>query len=123
MPATQEEETMPKMMNAAVVRELGKPLTIEEVPIPEPKDNQILVRIAATGICHTDLHAAKGDWPVKPKPPFIPGHEGVGTAVAIGRAVRSASRKAIGSEFLGCTRPAATARTAARAGRHCAPHS
>jgi propanol-preferring alcohol dehydrogenase len=52
-------------------------------------DNQILVRIAATGICHTDLHAAKGDWPVKPSPPFIPGHEGVGTAVAIGRAVRS----------------------------------
>ena len=80
---------MPKMMNAAVVREFGKPLTIEEVPIPEPKDNQILVRIAATGICHTDLHAAKGDWPVKPSPPFIPGHEGVGTAVAIGRAVRS----------------------------------
>jgi len=59
---------MPKMMNAAVVREFGKPLTIEEVPIPEPKDNQILVRIAATGICHTDLHAAKGDWPVKPSP-------------------------------------------------------
>ncbi|MGE5358377.1 MAG: alcohol dehydrogenase AdhP [Bacteroidales bacterium] len=80
---------MPKTMKAAVVRELGKPLTIDEVPIPEPQENQILVRLAATGICHTDLHAAKGDWPVKPTPPFIPGHEGVGTAVAIGRAVRS----------------------------------
>jgi propanol-preferring alcohol dehydrogenase len=43
----------------------------------------------ATGICHTDLHAAKGDWPVKPNPPFIPGHEGVGTAVAVGRDVRN----------------------------------
>jgi len=80
---------MANLMKAAVVREFGKPLAIEEVPVPQPKENQILVRIAATGICHTDLHAAKGDWPVKPNPPFIPGHEGVGTAVAIGRDVRS----------------------------------
>jgi propanol-preferring alcohol dehydrogenase len=75
-------------MKAAVVRELGKPLVIQEAPIPQPNENQILVRIAATGICHTDLHAAKGDWPVKPTPPFIPGHEGVGTVVATGRHVR-----------------------------------
>lgn len=80
---------MASTMKAAVVRELGEPLVIQEVPVPEPNENQILVRIAATGICHTDLHAAKGDWPVKPKPPFIPGHEGVGTVVATGRAVRS----------------------------------
>ena len=80
---------MAKTMKAAVVRELGKPLAIEEVPVPQPNENQILVRIAATGICHTDLHAAHGDWPVKPKPPFIPGHEGVGTVVGIGRGVRS----------------------------------
>jgi propanol-preferring alcohol dehydrogenase len=79
---------MPKTMKAAIVRELGKPLTIEEVPVPQPNENQILVRIAATGICHTDLHAVHGDWPVKPKPPFIPGHEGVGNVVAIGRGVR-----------------------------------
>jgi len=80
---------MSKTMKAAVVREFGKPLTIDEVAIPQPGENQILVRIAATGICHTDLHAAHGDWPVKPKPPFIPGHEGVGTVVALGRAVRN----------------------------------
>jgi propanol-preferring alcohol dehydrogenase len=80
---------MTRTMKAAVVRELGKPLAIEEVPIPQPTDDQILVRLAATGICHTDLHAVNGDWPVKPKPPFIPGHEGVGTVVAMGRAVRS----------------------------------
>lgn len=79
---------MASTMKAAVVRELGQPLEIQEVPVPEPKENQILVRIAATGICHTDLHAAKGDWPVKPNPPFIPGHEGVGTVAAVGRAVR-----------------------------------
>ena len=82
---------MARLMKAAVVRELGKPLTMDEVPIPEPHENQVLVRIAATGICHTDLHAAKGDWPVKPSPPFIPGHEGVGTVAAVGRAVRSIS--------------------------------
>ena len=81
---------MASTMKAAVVRELGKPLSIEEVPVPQPNEHQILVRIAATGVCHTDLHAAHGDWPVKPKPPFIPGHEGVGTVVAVGNAVRNA---------------------------------
>jgi len=80
---------MAKTMKAAVVRELGKPLAIEEVPVPQPRDDQILVRLSATGICHTDLHAANGDWPVKPKPPFIPGHEGVGTVVSMGRSVRN----------------------------------
>ena len=48
---------------------------------------QILVKIAASGVCHTDLHAAEGDWPVKPKPPFIPGHEGVGHVAAVGSGV------------------------------------
>jgi len=80
--------SMANTMKAAVVRELGQPLEIQEVPVPDPKENQILVRIAATGICHTDLHAVKGDWPVRPNPPFIPGHEGVGTVAAVGRAVR-----------------------------------
>ena len=79
---------MAKMMKAALVRELGRPLTIEEVPVPEPRPDQILVRIAATGVCHTDLHAARGDWPVKPNPPFIPGHEGVGLVAAVGRDVK-----------------------------------
>ena len=79
---------MGNMMKAAVVRELGQPLALDEVPVPQPNENQILVRIAATGICHTDLHAALGDWPVKPKLPFIPGHEGVGHVVAVGTGVR-----------------------------------
>jgi len=79
---------MAKTMKAAVVREFGKPLVIEEVPVPTPGAGQILVKIAATGVCHTDLHAAEGDWPVKPKPPFIPGHEGVGHVVAVGPGVR-----------------------------------
>ena len=79
---------MPKTMKAAVVHALGKPLTIEDVPVPEPGHGQILVKIAAAGVCHTDLHAVEGDWPVKPKPPFIPGHEGVGHVFAAGAGVK-----------------------------------
>ena len=78
---------MLKTMKAAVVREFGKPLVIEEVAVPEVGPGQILVKVAAAGVCHTDLHAAEGDWPVKPKPPFIPGHEGVGHVVAVGQGV------------------------------------
>ena len=65
-------------MRAAVVTGFDQPLEIKEVPKPEPGEGQILVRIEASGLCHTDIHAARGDWPVKPTPPFIPGHEGVG---------------------------------------------
>ena len=79
---------MSKTMRAAVVREFGKPLTIEEVAIPTPAADQILVKIQASGVCHTDLHAAEGDWPVKPNPPFIPGHEGVGYVSAVGAGVK-----------------------------------
>ena len=78
---------MTKTMKAAVVHEFGEPLSIEEVPLPTPGAGQILVKIAASGVCHTDLHAADGDWPVKPKPPFIPGHEGVGHVAAVGAGV------------------------------------
>jgi len=77
-----------KTMKAAVVRAFGQPLTIDEVPVPEPADDQILVKIEASGVCHTDLHAADGDWPIKPTPPFIPGHEGVGFVAALGRNVK-----------------------------------
>ena len=78
---------MGKMMKAAVVREFGKALVIEEVAVPEPGEGQIQVKIEACGVCHTDLHAAEGDWPIKPSPPFIPGHEGVGYVTALGRGV------------------------------------
>ncbi|TPE50791.1 alcohol dehydrogenase AdhP [Amaricoccus solimangrovi] len=79
---------MAKTMKAAVVREFGAPLTIDEVPVPEPGEGEIQVAIQASGVCHTDLHAAEGDWPVKPNPPFIPGHEGVGFVSAVGGGVK-----------------------------------
>ncbi len=78
---------MHKTMRAAVVTELGKPLDIREIDRPEPGPGQILVRVMASGVCHTDLHAVSGDWPVKPTPPFIPGHEGVGEVAAVGAGV------------------------------------
>ncbi len=65
-------------MKAAVVRAFGEPLVIEERPDPEPGPGQVRIRVEASGLCHTDIHAAHGDWPVKPNPPFVPGHEGVG---------------------------------------------
>ncbi|ACC74934.1 alcohol dehydrogenase AdhP [Paraburkholderia phymatum] len=79
---------MSRHMKAAVVREFGSPLSIEEVAIPEVGPGQILVNIKASGVCHTDLHAADGDWPVKPTLPFIPGHEGVGYVAAVGSGVK-----------------------------------
>ncbi|MBS1071341.1 alcohol dehydrogenase AdhP [Gluconobacter cerinus] len=81
---------MADTMLAAVVREFGKPLSVERLPIPEIRPNQILVKVDTCGVCHTDLHAAEGDWPAKPNPPFIPGHEGIGHIVAVGSQVSHA---------------------------------
>lgn len=75
-------------MKAAVVHAFGQPLRLEEVPVPEVPPGQVLVKVMASGVCHTDLHAADGDWPVKPALPFIPGHEGVGYVAAVGAGVK-----------------------------------
>jgi propanol-preferring alcohol dehydrogenase len=75
---------MSTTMKAAVVPALGAKLEIRQVPVPVPGPNQVLVRLEASGLCHTDIHAAHGDWPVKPTAPFIPGHEGVGIVEALG---------------------------------------
>lgn len=74
-------------MRAAVVHQLGSPLTIDELELPKPDYGEALVKLETSGVCHTDLHAAHGDWPVKPTPPFVPGHEGYGTVVAVGDGV------------------------------------
>src|SRR3954454_21911593 len=84
---------MTSTMRAAVVHAFKEPLRIEQLPIPTPGPGQVLIRMEASGVCHTDLHAADGYWPVKPTPPFVPGHEGVGHVVARGPGV---TRPAIG---------------------------
>ncbi|KSU78795.1 alcohol dehydrogenase [Pseudarthrobacter enclensis] len=74
-------------MQAAVVEKFGTDLQVRSLPIPTPGPGEALVKVLTTGVCHTDLHAAEGDWPVKPAPPFVPGHEGVGEVVALGDGV------------------------------------
>jgi propanol-preferring alcohol dehydrogenase len=73
-----------KTMRAAVVEHFGGPLVIQEMEIPRPGPGQALVKVIATGVCHTDLHAVEGDWPIKPTLPFVPGHEGAGEVAALG---------------------------------------
>lgn len=74
-------------MKAAVVKQFKEKLEIKDIPKPKPGPLEVVVRIHACGVCHTDLHAAHGDWPVKPKLPLVPGHEGVGTVEEVGDGV------------------------------------
>ncbi len=78
---------MARKMHAAVVEQFGEPLALLEWDVPSPGAGQILVKTEACGVCHTDLHAAHGDWPVKPTLPFIPGHEAIGLVAAVGSGV------------------------------------
>ncbi|MCS7111650.1 MAG: alcohol dehydrogenase catalytic domain-containing protein [Ignisphaera sp.] len=78
---------LPVKHRAALVKEFGKPLVVEEIPTPEPRDRQVLIKVVGAGICHTDVHVWKGDWSVAgipPKLPFILSHEVVGTIAAKG---------------------------------------
>ena len=74
-------------MKAAVVTAFSAPLEIVEREIPKPGVGQVLIRMETCGLCHTDIHAAGGDWPAKPTPPFVPGHEGVGIVEQLGSGV------------------------------------
>lgn len=74
-------------MRSAVVREFASPAQVEERPLPQPGPGQVLVRLETCGLCHTDIHAMHGDWPVKPNLPLVPGHEGVGIVEQLGDGV------------------------------------
>ncbi len=82
------ENGLPDRMAAAVVHTFGAPPMLEQVVVTTPGRTQVLIKVAACGVCHTHLHAAHGDWPVKPQPPFIPSHEVAGTVVARGQDVQ-----------------------------------
>lgn len=88
--ATQQAGAAPTSVDsyrAAVVHKFHEPLRVEQVPARPLETGQVRVKVEASGLCHTDIHAAHGDWPVKPSPPFVPGHEGVGTVVELGPGV------------------------------------
>lgn len=71
-------------MRAVIVDDFAKAPEVRDVPRPVPGVHDVLVRLEASGLCHTDIHAARGDWPVQPHLPFTPGHEGVGIVEEIG---------------------------------------
>jgi propanol-preferring alcohol dehydrogenase len=92
---------MRRMMGAAIATSFGRPLILSDVATPSPGPGEVLVKVAACGVCHTDIHAVDGDWPVKPKLPFIPGHEVVGHVAALGQGVtRLREGDAIGVAWL-----------------------
>lgn len=74
-------------MKAAVVNDFTKSLVITDTPKPVPGPGEVLVKVETAGLCHTDIHAAHGDWPIKPTLPLIPGHEGVGIVEQVGLGV------------------------------------
>ena len=84
-------------MYAARVHDFQRPLELQEVPIPVAGPGEVVVRIEASGLCHTDIHAAHGDWPIKPTPPF---------------AASRRSFSATASRFPGSAMPAERATTA-----------
>ena len=79
---------MPVKGLGAVARAFHSPLCLEEIVFRDPEPSELLVRMSACGVCHTDLHAIDGEWPMKPVLPFVPGHEGVGVVVKAGRDVQ-----------------------------------
>lgn len=75
---------IPKSQKAVVFYEHNGPLDYTDIPVPSPQANEILVNVKFSGVCHSDLHAWKGDWPAKTKLPLVGGHEGAGIVVAKG---------------------------------------
>jgi propanol-preferring alcohol dehydrogenase len=72
-------------MKAAVLKKIGLSLPLEERLVPDPKEDEILIKIAACGVCHSDLHTVDGDWTPLPTIPVIPGHEVTGHVAALGQ--------------------------------------
>ena len=90
-------------MRAMVLREPGRPLVAERLPVPEPGSDQVLIRVHTCGVCHTDLHIVDRDLP-HPKLPLILGHEIVGTVVMAGdRVERLTNGERVGVPWLGHT--------------------
>ena len=105
-------------MRAMVLDRPGTPLTLRERPVPLPGEGEILIEVAACGVCRTDLHLVDGELP-DPKLPIVPGHEIVGRVAAIGSGVGVAAL-ARTSACRGSPPPAASVRTAAQDAKICA---
>ena len=75
---------MSECFKAAIIDEFDRPVDIRETMLPEPGGFHALIRNLSSGVCHTDVHAAQGDWPIEPDLPLIPGHEGVEEVIKLG---------------------------------------
>jgi S-(hydroxymethyl)glutathione dehydrogenase/alcohol dehydrogenase len=87
-------------INAAILWEQGQPLTVEQAELEEPRAGEILVEVKAAGVCHSDLHPARGDWPTRT--PLVLGHEGAGVVRAVGENV---NRVVAGDHVVFCWAP------------------
>ncbi|KAK3939766.1 chaperonin 10-like protein [Diplogelasinospora grovesii] len=94
---------------AQVIEKDGGPITYKKIPVPKPRPDEVLVKIKYSGVCHTDLHALMGDWPLERKTPVVGGHEGAGEVVAKGEMVTKvevgdyAGIKWLNSSCMSCT--------------------
>ncbi|KAF3760012.1 alcohol dehydrogenase 1 [Cryphonectria parasitica EP155] len=79
---------IPDLQWAQVLEKKGGPVVYKQIPVPKPGPDEVLINIKYSGVCHTDLHALRGDWPLPSKMPLIGGHEGAGVVVARGELVR-----------------------------------
>ncbi|KAI1865774.1 hypothetical protein JX265_008097 [Neoarthrinium moseri] len=81
-------ESIPTEQWAQVVEKSGGPVVYKKIPVPKPGPDEVLINIKYSGVCHTDLHAMMGDWPLPTKLPLVGGHEGAGVVVARGELVK-----------------------------------
>jgi len=79
---------VPKRQMAQVINKTGGPVEFKEIDVQQPGPDEVLVNIKYSGVCHTDLHAVNGDWPLATKLPLVGGHEGAGVVVAVGSLVK-----------------------------------
>jgi len=80
--------SIPSEQWAQVIESTGGPIEYKKIPVAKPGADEVLVNIKYSGVCHTDLHAWKGDWPLGTKLPLVGGHEGAGIVVAKGDLVK-----------------------------------
>ncbi|KAL2437486.1 Alcohol dehydrogenase 3 [Exophiala dermatitidis] len=78
---------IPSEQWAQVIDKVGGPPQYKKIPVPKPGPEEVLINIKYSGVCHTDLHAMNGDWPIPTKLPLVGGHEGAGIVVARGELV------------------------------------
>lgn len=86
--ATEASPIIPKEQWAQVLEQKGGSVQYKKIPVPTPGSDEVLINIKYSGVCHTDLHAINGDWPLDTKMPLVGGHEGAGVVVARGELVK-----------------------------------